>query len=153
MIQKTLENTKIKNRKVMLLALKPKWADEILSGNKRWEYRRVTMHVEPNARMLFYASGDIHAIVGEAIVDTVLNEPLDLLIQHTVDDVPEKEADLRRWFIGRNIGHAIKIKHPVRYEKPLTLDIIREHIYKFMPPQGFYYLKDEHPLLRLLPSK
>ena len=153
MIDNTLKNANIKNRNVMLLSLKPRWAEEILLGSKKWEYRRVTMHIKPGARMLFYASKNVHAIVGEALIETILNEPLDILVEHTINDVLEDKEDLKKYFIGHSIGHAIKIKCQIRYEKPLTLSNIREYIPKFMPPQGFYYLKDDNPLLKLLPSK
>jgi len=150
MAQKTLDGSKTTTKKGILIAIKPIWADEILSGNKKWEYRRVTMNVVPGERVLFYASGNVHAIVGEAVIEKVLNEPVNLLIEHTVNEVPESADQLRESFAGREIGHAIKIRDPVRYETPLTLAFIRQQLPRFIPPQGFYYIKEGNKLLEIL---
>ena len=87
--------------------------------------------------MILYASGDMHAIVGEAIIEKILNEPIDLLIKHTIKEVPETEENLRKSFAGHVIGHAIKVRNPLRYETPLTLATIRSQIPQFNPPRDF----------------
>lgn len=150
MAQKTLDGLRLTTKKAIMIAIQPLWADEILSGNKKWEYRRVTMNVIPGDRLLLYASGNIHAIVGEAVIEKVLNEPVSLLIEHTKDEVLEKEEHLRKSFAGHEVGHAIKIRAPLRYETPLTLVFIRQHVPNFVPPQSFYYVKEGNPLLEIL---
>ncbi len=149
-LQKTLDGNSTTIGKDVLIAIQPRWADEILSGNKKWEYRRTTIHADVGSRMILYASGNVHAIVGEAIIEKVLNEPVDLLIKHTVKEVPETEADLKASFSGHEIGHAIKVKDPFRYKMPFTLTMIRQQIPRFNPPQSFYYIRSGNPLLEIL---
>ena len=100
MTWKTLDGEKATEKRSVLMAIKPIWADEILSGNKKWEYRRVAMHIKPGGRLLLYATGDLHAIVGEATIKKILDEPVNLLIEHTVNEVPETAGHLREAFAG-----------------------------------------------------
>ncbi len=134
----------------VLLAIKPHWADAILSGDKKWEYRRVTINAEPGAKLFLYASGNVHAIVGEVTINKILNGPIESLIKHTVREVPETEEDLRKSFEGHMIGHAIKVINPTRFKTPITLATLRRKIPQFVPPQGFYYIRNGSPLFELL---
>lgn len=150
--QRTLDGTKTPRRNVVV-SIQPEWANQILSGNKQWEYRRTTVNANRGSRLILYASGGLHAIVGEATIERVLNEPLEALIAHTTKEVPETPDDIRKSFAGRKIGHAIKIRNPVRYESPFTLSKIRERIPRFMPPQSFYYVPEDSALIKLLRQK
>ena len=142
---------RLKNQKsYILISILPKWADQILSGTKKWEYRRVAINAEKGSKLILYASGKLHAIVGEATIEKVLIEPVDLLIQHTAKEVPETPDELKKSFTGKKIGCAIKVKDPIRYSTPLSLSMIHEEIPNFKPPQSFYYLSDDAPLMHLL---
>ncbi len=104
---------------------------------------------QPGSRIIFYASKGIHAIVGEAIIEKISYAPIELLIKQTVNEVLETPEELRKSFAGRKIGCAIKIKDPIRYKKPITLQGIREKVPGFRPPQNFYYLSDKSLLNRI----
>jgi predicted transcriptional regulator len=141
---------KIETRRNVLISLLPKWAEEILSGDKKWEYRRIRIKAQPESRIIFYASKRLQAIVGEAIIEKVICAPIELLIRQTINEVLETPEDLRESFKGKEIGCAIKIKSPIKYKKPVTLQEIREKIPGFRPPQSFYYISDENPLIQML---
>ena len=143
-------NSKNFSRKNVLLAIKPIHAYNILFGNKKWEYRRVNMHAEDNARIFLYASAKVHAIVGEAVIEKIVYETVDQIIEHTLNEVTETADDLRRVFIGHKRGCAIRLNNPIRYEKQIALTFLRQKIPKFTPPQGFYYIKEGNTLLDIL---
>jgi len=147
---KQTNKTKNNLRHDVLISILPKWADQIFSGAKKWEYRRVAINAEKGSKLILYASGRLHAIVGEATIEKVLIEPVDLLIQHTVKEVQETPDELREVFAGKKVGCAIKVKNPIRYTTPLSLSTIRKEIPNFRPPQSFYYISDNTLLIRLL---
>jgi len=152
-IKKEIELTnKTKNtlQRHVLISILPKWADQILSGTKKWEYRRVTINAEKGSKLILYASGRLHAIVGEATIEKVLVEPVDSLIQHTAKEVPETPNEVKKAFAGKRVGCAIKLKNPIRYTTPLSLNTIRKEIPNFRPPRSFYYVSNDAPLIRLL---
>jgi predicted transcriptional regulator len=132
------------------MSILPKWADQILSGNKKWEYRRILIKAQPESRIIYYASKGIHAIVGEATIDRVIYEPVESLIEQTANEVPEKPEELRRSFAGKELGCAIKIKNPLIYKRPITLHEIQNRIPRFRPPQSFCYIPDKSPLIQML---
>ena len=152
MIQTAIDSTKFTARTNVLIAIRPGWADQILSGNKKWEYRRVALRFGTAGKLILYASGELHAIIGEATIERIIVEPIEILIAHTVNEVPETAEDLRIAFAGREVGCAIKVRNPVKYNTQITLSEIRKQIPNFMPPQGFYYVTDESPLMRILHS-
>ena len=137
-------------RRNVLISIFPKWADQILSGNKKWEYRKIRIKTQPESRIIFYASRGIHAIVGEATIDRVIYGPVESLIEQTANEVPEKPEELRRSFAGKEFGCAIKIKNPLIYKRPITLHEIRKRISRFRPPQSFCYISDKSPLIQML---
>jgi predicted transcriptional regulator len=108
------------------------------------------INAEKGSKLILYASGKLHAIVGEATIEKVLIGPVDLLIQHTAKEVPETPDELKKAFVGKKVGCAIKVKDPIKYSTPLSLSMIRKEIPNFKPPQSFYYLSDNAPLMRFL---
>ena len=153
MVQMTIGGTKTTVKTNVLIAIRLEWAYQILSGNKRWEYRRISLKDGTGGRLLLYASGNMHAIVGEATIERIINEPVELLIEHTIKEVPETADDLRKSFAGRTTGCAIKLKYPIKYNVPITLQDIRNEIPGFMPPQGFYYVLDQDPLIGVIQKR
>jgi predicted transcriptional regulator len=147
---KLTNKTKNTLQRHVLVSILPKWADQILSGAKSWEYRKVAINAEKGSKLILYASRKLHAIVGEATIEKVLIEPVDLLIQHTIKEVPETPDELKKTFAGKKVGCAIKLKNPTRYPTPLSLNAIRKEIPNFRPPQSFYYVSNDAPLIRLL---
>jgi 5-formaminoimidazole-4-carboxamide-1-beta-D-ribofuranosyl 5'-monophosphate synthetase len=46
MHQQILDKVKNISKHYVLISILPKWADQILSGAKKWEYRRVAINAE-----------------------------------------------------------------------------------------------------------
>lgn len=142
-------------KKVVLLSISSEMAEHILSGRKRWEYRRVSPKDRVGSRVILYASGHRKEIVGEFLMTKILREPLDLLIQHTLRETPHREEQIRAYFAGLQIGSALKVENPERYSTPISLKEIREKAANFIPPQNFRYLRADDmklkAILELLP--
>jgi len=57
----------------ILLSIKPKYAEMILSGEKKYEFRR-SIFKNPNVRkVVIYASSPVSKVVGEFEVDDILS--------------------------------------------------------------------------------
>lgn len=143
-------------RKEILLSILPKWAEAILNGEKRWEYRKVPPKAGKGDRVILYATRERREIVGEFVVGEVLKAPLDRLISCTIRETPHEEEEIRRYFSGLKRGSALKILYPKRYDEPIPLRKIKEKIPNFVPPQNFVYLRKNSkywPILELLPKR
>ncbi len=137
-------------KKIILMSILPKWFDQIISGEKKWEYRRILIKAQPESRIIFYASKSVHAIVGEAGIDRIVHGSVEYLIEQTIRESHEKPEDLRKSFVGKEFGCAIKVKNPLIYEKPISLHEIQKKIPSFRPPQSFYYVSENNPLIQML---
>ncbi|OGR26581.1 MAG: hypothetical protein A2139_06450 [Desulfobacca sp. RBG_16_60_12] len=119
----------------LLLSIKPHYADRILAGTKRYEFRR-RIFAQNVRRAVIYASSPVSSLVGEFAIHDVIGLPLDDLWSHTRTYAGVTEEDFYAYFAGLRSGFAIVIRDPRRYHKPRPLPealILR-------PPQSFAYI-------------
>lgn len=142
-------------KKIVLLSILPEWAEAILEGKKKWEYRRIPPKVETGTRIVMYATGNRKEILGDFFVEKILKQPINELIEQTLSETPHQVEDIHSYFTGLKIGSAIKIKDPKRYKKNISLNQIKDDIPDFVPPQSFRYLTDARfkPLMDKLPKR
>lgn len=111
----------------MLFAIKPKYAEQILNGIKKYEYRKRFPHKwdkDGKYKMLIYESSPTSAIVGEVTVDTTK------CIKDTPSKVWSKTSEFGgiekdkyfEYFQGYDYAYAISVENLIRYEKPRKLE-------------------------------
>ena len=124
----------------VLLSIKPKYADKIFDGTKKFEFRKVIFK-NPNIKtVVVYSSSPIQQVIGEFEIDDILSFNPDKIWKMTKKYSGISEDFFYEYFADRDIAHAIKIKKTRRYRKPLC---IRED-FNAVPPQSYMYL----PLLK-----
>jgi len=131
--------------KAVLLAIKPKYADLILVGSKRVEFRRVWAARDVH-RIALYSSAPVRKIVGLAEIENVLIASPSSLWKTCVEKSGGlTRRELRAYFAGKTKGFAVLLKGVTpapEYVNP------SEIINDFKPPQSFRYLKaDEYAKL------
>ena len=127
--------------KIVLLSILPEWADAILDGKKKWEFRRIAPRIDLGDRVILYASNKFSRIVGEFFVGEIIHDSIEPLIRRTLKDTPHKKEDLYSYFKGKEKGYAIEVKDPTRYNEPISLHTIKKWHPSFVPPQSFQYLR------------
>lgn len=128
---------KLKRMKV-LLSIKPKYADLIFDGTKKFEFRRTIFKNENIKTIVVYASSPVQKVIGEFEIEAILNTNLSLLWKQTKEHAGIDKQYFLEYFINKEKGYAIKIKKTRKYRKPLCL---RED-FNLMPPQSFLYLNN-----------
>jgi len=121
----------------VLLSIKPEYAEKILNGTKRYEYRRALPRNEAVRTVVIYATLPVGKVVGEFEIGEVLCEPPDKLWRRTRDAAGISRAFFDSYFSGRTEAMAIAVRKPKRYGTPLRL---KEVSGSAMPPQSFQYL-------------
>lgn len=120
----------------LLLSIRPEFATKILSGAKRFEFRR-QMFKRTVDVVVIYATSPVKKVVGEfEPVGVVSGEPDDVWLKC------KKFAGVDRtlfdvYFQKSQVAYAIKIGNVVRYDNPLDLMAT----YGIKPPQSFCYIK------------
>ena len=122
----------------VLLSVKPRFAEAILSGQKTFEFRRALFRRQDIRTVVLYASSPTCKVVGEFTIDRVLSSGLDSLWQTTHGGGAIDREYFDRYFQGRSVGYALQVKRPRRYGSPLCL---RKDFGILHPPQSFRYLE------------
>jgi predicted transcriptional regulator len=121
------------------MSIKPKYADKIFSGEKKWEYRKKIPNIIANHdTIVVYASSPVKKVIGEFSVQYILSYPVNMIWYQTGQWGGVTAEEFLDYFKCAEIAHAIKIKERVLYMKPRPLSdygITR-------PPQNFMYLDD-----------
>ncbi|NME50812.1 ASCH domain-containing protein [Enterococcus cecorum] len=121
-----------------LLSIKPEFVDEIMSGRKRFEYRKKVFKRKDVTTIVVYATKPFGKVVGEFEVDEIIEDDLDILWQETkrYSGIAKKFFD--EYFKDRDSGFAIKIKNFTAYDVPIDLSEYDSNIK--VAPQSFCYV-------------
>lgn len=131
--------------RLVLLSIKPKYAELILAGSKRVEFRRSWASQNVSVIVL-YSSSPIQKIVGVVEVeDVVVASPTSLWRTCTERGGGLTRKELRSYFAGRSKGVAVLLGSLFKFDRYLEpLDVFAD----FVPPQSFRYLdENEYGLL------
>ncbi len=120
-----------------LLSVKPEFASKILSGEKKYEYRKQVFK-QPVESVLLYSTMPVGKIVGEFTVEEIVSGTPQALWKKTKDYSGISKSFFNSYFSGREKSFAIKIGVVTKYESyidPYELDPT------FVAPQSYKYIK------------
>jgi predicted transcriptional regulator len=135
----------------LLFSLKPQFADLVIKGSKRVEFRRRFSTKMEGAFAYFYISSPIKRIMFSSMLSKVHYSNVNDLWKrfHSIGGVSEE--DYFAYFNGTNNGYAIELDNVQILSKMLSLESIRDRFMPtFRPPQSYYNLRYDSPLFRML---
>jgi len=121
----------------VLLSIRPEYADAILDGTKRYEFRRVAFSRPDVTRIYLYATSKVRRIVGWFEVDGVYRDSPERIWERCRDHAGISADDFFRYFEGCSRACAIRVRNPVRFPEPVDPHVAMPG---FAPPQSFRYL-------------
>jgi predicted transcriptional regulator len=130
----------------VLLSIKPKFAEKIFVGEKRFEFRRV-MPKRDVERVVVYASSPVCRIVGEFTVRRIMTASPEALWKLTRTHAGINKSYFDSYFQGRSEAHAFEVEEVLRYDEPIDPRRVSRG---FRAPQSFVYLKSLGGFERLL---
>ena len=121
----------------VLLSIKPEFAERILNGSKRFEFRK-RIHVNEQVRtIVIYATKPVGKVVGEFSIERVHAAAPAVLWGQTKEGSGIPHAFFVDYFHGKPIGYAIEVKKAKRYAQPKDLaDVLPSGI----APQSYAYV-------------
>jgi predicted transcriptional regulator len=122
-----------------LLSIKPKYVEQIIKGNKKYEFRKLIFKQKVD-RIYIYSSAPTKKIIGHfTLSKTIEKSPKELWKElRAVSGISER--DFFQYFMGKKKGFAIKIDCLELFDEPIDP---QKHIKNFIPPQSFCYLGDD----------
>jgi type I restriction enzyme S subunit len=122
----------------VILSIRPKYARMILSGAKRYEFRKFIFKNRHIEKAYIYETSPTKKIVGIFDIGDIISASPKGLWDQFGHLSGMNEAEFFNYFQDIQIGFAIEIKHLVILDSPIDP---REKISDFTPPQSFCYLK------------
>ena len=121
----------------VLLSIKPEYAEKILSGEKRFEFRKALFKNKDVKTVVIYATMPVGKIVGEFEFDGVVTGTPDAVWSQTESHSGISQDFFEEYFEGREMAHAIKVGNVIRYREPLNLNMI---VPNGLAPQSYRYI-------------
>lgn len=126
--------------KYILLSIQPYFANKIFEGTKKVELRRIVPKYHKDQIVILYVSTPVKAIVGGFQFSHIVEENIDDLWKSVKDIAGVTFEQFSNYYSGANNGYGIFISKVWKYEKPLSLEKLRNSLTNFSPPQNFRYL-------------
>jgi type I restriction enzyme, S subunit len=123
----------------VLLSVKPKYVQAILSGQKKYEFRRILFKRKDIQKVYIYCNSTVKKIVAAFEVGEILDGTPEEIWKACEGLGGIDERDFFRYFEGRQRAYAIRIADLKKFEDPIDPFALIEN---FRPPQSFYYVAD-----------
>jgi predicted transcriptional regulator len=122
-----------------LLSIKPRYAEAILSGEKKWEFRRRGFKETPE-KIFIYCTNPIKKVVGFFEVGDVIYGSSEEIWKKCRRKGTISREEFFRYSSGAKVIYAIKISSVKKFKCPIELNSFR----KSRSPQSFYYIEGTH---------
>ena len=126
----------------VLLSIKPKYLNKIITGEKNYEFRRKIWKKQNLVKkVILYASSPVKKIKGYFIIDKILKGTPEALWQHCEDEAGISKKEFFTYFEGAKIGYAIRIGLLEIYHLGKNpIDVIPDFN---RAPQNFMYIRNK----------
>lgn len=123
----------------VIMSIKPQYADRILNGTKKFEFRKsIPKRISEIGKVLIYSTFPIQRVIGYFTVKKVYKmNPLELWL-HTWKQAGIEINDFQQYFQDKEFGYAIEVDKVTIYQKPL---LFKEIDATSRIPQSFKYIR------------
>ncbi|MCH5311122.1 MAG: ASCH domain-containing protein [Prevotella sp.] len=129
-------------RKYLFIAVKPEYADMLISGRKDIELRKIKPHVQQGDYVIIYASAPKKAVLGFGKIKRIIEcSPKDMWDKYS-NRLGINEQNYFSYYCGYNkaIGIELDIIKPIA---PIGLEFLKKVVPNFHPPQIYRYVTNE----------
>jgi predicted transcriptional regulator len=134
--------TGISLKNQIMISVKPKYAEQILSGSKVIEVRKKFSHKWVGCKAVLYSSRPVSAVVGEATIDSVTyGHPSDIWSKWE-SHLGCSWKEFQSYVASASQVSAIQLRNATPYSTPVSLDQLSHLVRRDLrPPQSFCDLR------------
>ena len=132
----------MKRHKYLFIAVKPEYANKLISGEKDIELRKTKPHVQAGDYAIIYASAPAKVVLGYGkIKRIILCSPQEMWANFS-SRLGIKEQDYLMYYMNSNksVGIEFEMIKPIN---PISLAELRRVDPNFHPPQIYMYVSNE----------
>lgn len=122
-----------------ILSIKPQFVEEIISGRKRFEFRKKNFKKRVR-KVYIYSTSPVCRIVGEFLLGNILEGKPDIIWALTCNSAGITREYFDKYYGNRDIAYALEIRSFKSYIDPINPYSILEG---FSPPQSFCYVRQD----------
>ena len=126
--------------RMIVLSLKPRFAQAILAGVKTVELRRTVPKIVIPTRALLYAASPVRALLGTCVITSVRSADLAALWHEYGSRSELPYHEFQQYFEGVDTGTALMLSEPQSLSRPIPLQDLRAKPKGFRPPQSYAYV-------------
>lgn len=135
--------------RVMLISIRPHFAERIFNGEKNVELRRVRPHVHRGDIAVVYASSPLKALVGAFVIEGVRSMTTSAMWTGHAAGLGVTRDEYTSYFTGARFAHGLLVGDRIRFQA-VPLDAARSRVGRFRPPQSYMFWHET--LEALLPA-
>ena len=124
----------------VLISIKPKFVEKILSGEKKFEFRKAVFKTRPVRKIFVYASAPVQCIVASFEFDGIVSGTPERVWERCKEHAGIAEDAYFNYFDGKESAYSIKIKNLKIFKRPIRPS---NHIPNFRPPQSYMYVDNK----------
>jgi len=121
----------------VLLSVKPKYAEAILKGEKKYEFRKTLFKRKDVQKILIYSSSPVKRIVASFEAGEILDERPKKLWDECRHGAGIGKDEFFKYYQNKDRGYAIRIHNLRKFEEPVDP---KELDSEFVAPQSFCYI-------------
>lgn len=137
------DEERMDEERMIVLSLKPRFAESILTGSKTVELRRIAPRINRPTRALLYATTPVRALLGECLITDVESLELKALWNRHGRRTGLLYPEFQQYFRGVEVGAALMLENPQSFSRRISLQDLRAKPGSFRPPQSFAYVDTE----------
>ena len=92
----------------VLLSIKPEYAEKILYGGKKYEFRRTIFKSPSVTKIVIYATSPVRKVIGEFDIDCIISLEIDNLWEKTKHHAGINRSFTIVTFMGKKSGTQLK---------------------------------------------
>lgn len=127
----------------VLLSIRPKYVNAIMTGVKRYEFRRVVFKRKGIVFIYIYSTSPVNKIVGLCQIEKIIKGSPKEIWNRCCKHAGISKMDFFNYFRSLPVAYALKIKNAQRFHHEINP---HSCIHNFRAPQSFYYVP--HPLIK-----
>ncbi len=125
----------------IILSIKPKYAEKILSKEKKMELRRKLWNQKRIIKKAYiYVSSPTKKLVGFIEIESVFKDRIEFIWLYSKNFSCLSKREFDQYFLGCSHGSVIVIKTVKNFKNPIDP---KEIILDFKPPQNFCYVSKD----------
>lgn len=121
----------------ILLSIKPEFVEKIISGEKKFEFRKTLPKKDGITTVVVYSTMPVGKVVGEFKVKNIHSYTPESLWEKTKEFSGITKKFFDEYFSTKSLAHAFEIDSFQLYDKPLGISDI---LPSGTPPQSYCYI-------------